>query len=141
PTGAPPMPGRTGGSLLFEPTARAQPSEDSRGLTPPARQETAETFVSPAPTPLPSTTERRDEKAPEPLQEVLTAAQQAIQSSAAPPPSSPEESKGGGTTSTAIQLHDSYLVLETSEGMLVIDQHALHERILFEQLRRRIRAG
>jgi DNA mismatch repair protein MutL len=42
---------------------------------------------------------------------------------------------------TAIQLHDSYLVLETSEGMLVIDQHALHERILFEQLRRRIRAG
>src|SRR5579883_644308 len=42
---------------------------------------------------------------------------------------------------TAIQLHDSYIVLETSEGMLVIDQHALHERILFEQLRRRIRDG
>jgi DNA mismatch repair protein MutL len=42
---------------------------------------------------------------------------------------------------TAIQLHDSYLVLETADGMLVIDQHALHERILFEQLRRRIRAG
>jgi DNA mismatch repair protein MutL len=42
---------------------------------------------------------------------------------------------------TAIQLHDSYLVLETSDGMLVIDQHALHERILFEQLRNRIRAG
>jgi DNA mismatch repair protein MutL len=42
---------------------------------------------------------------------------------------------------TAIQLHDSYLVLETADGMLVIDQHALHERILFEQLRRRIREG
>ncbi len=42
---------------------------------------------------------------------------------------------------TAIQLHDSYIVLETSDGMLVIDQHALHERILFEQLRRRIRDG
>lgn len=42
---------------------------------------------------------------------------------------------------TAIQLHDSYIVLETSEGMLVIDQHALHERILFEQLRRRVRDG
>ena len=41
----------------------------------------------------------------------------------------------------AIQLHDSYLVLETPDGMLVIDQHALHERILFEQLRRRIRDG
>ena len=37
--------------------------------------------------------------------------------------------------STAIQLHDAYLVVETPEGMLVIDQHALHERILFEQLK------
>jgi DNA mismatch repair protein MutL len=41
----------------------------------------------------------------------------------------------------AIQLYDAYLVLETPEGMLVIDQHALHERILFEQLRRRVREG
>jgi DNA mismatch repair protein MutL len=41
----------------------------------------------------------------------------------------------------AIQIHDSYLVVETFSGMLVIDQHALHERILFEQLRQRIRDG
>jgi DNA mismatch repair protein MutL len=42
---------------------------------------------------------------------------------------------------TAIQLHDAYLVVETPDGMLVIDQHALHERILFEQLRRRVQSG
>jgi len=42
---------------------------------------------------------------------------------------------------TALQVHDAYLVLETKDGMLVIDQHALHERILFEQLRRRMRDG
>ena len=41
----------------------------------------------------------------------------------------------------AIQLYNAYLVLETSDGMLVIDQHALHERILFEQLKKRIRSG
>jgi DNA mismatch repair protein MutL len=41
----------------------------------------------------------------------------------------------------AIQLYNAYLVLETPEGMLVIDQHALHERILFEHLKRRIGAG
>jgi DNA mismatch repair protein MutL len=40
-----------------------------------------------------------------------------------------------------IQLYDSYLVVETDEGMLVIDQHALHERILFEQIKRRIQSG
>src|SRR5439155_9155932 len=41
----------------------------------------------------------------------------------------------------AIQLYDSYLVVETEAGMLVIDQHALHERILFEQFQRRVRSG
>jgi DNA mismatch repair protein MutL len=46
-----------------------------------------------------------------------------------------------GSGRTAMQIQDSYLVLETAEGMLVIDQHALHERILFEQLRRRVRDG
>jgi DNA mismatch repair protein MutL len=40
-----------------------------------------------------------------------------------------------------IQLYDTYLVVETPDGMLVIDQHALHERILFEQLKARLRDG
>ncbi len=40
-----------------------------------------------------------------------------------------------------IQLYDTFLVLETDRGMLVIDQHALHERILFDQLSQRIRSG
>src|SRR5207237_7222805 len=41
----------------------------------------------------------------------------------------------------AIQLHNAYLVLETPDGMLVIDQHALHERILFEQIKERVAGG
>jgi DNA mismatch repair protein MutL len=41
----------------------------------------------------------------------------------------------------AIQLYDAYLVVETPQGMLVIDQHALHERILFEQLKRNLQTG
>ncbi len=41
----------------------------------------------------------------------------------------------------ALQVHDSYLVAETDDGMVVIDQHALHERILYEELRLRIDRG
>jgi DNA mismatch repair protein MutL len=41
----------------------------------------------------------------------------------------------------ALQVHDSYLVAETADGMVVIDQHALHERILYEELRSRIDRG
>jgi DNA mismatch repair protein MutL len=41
----------------------------------------------------------------------------------------------------AMQIHDSYLVVETDDGLTVVDQHALHERILYEQLRNRVLAG
>jgi DNA mismatch repair protein MutL len=33
-----------------------------------------------------------------------------------------------------VQLHRTYVLCESKEGLLLIDQHAAHERILFEQL-------
>ncbi len=41
----------------------------------------------------------------------------------------------------ALQVHNRYLVVETDAGLEVIDQHALHERILYEQLRDKVLAG
>jgi DNA mismatch repair protein MutL len=40
-----------------------------------------------------------------------------------------------------LQIHNSYLLLQIEQGFEVIDQHALHERILFEKLCEKIRQG
>jgi len=40
-----------------------------------------------------------------------------------------------------IQVHRSYLVAETEDGLVIIDQHALHERILYEQISEQITRG
>jgi len=37
-----------------------------------------------------------------------------------------------------IQIHDSYIVEQTEDGFVIIDQHALHERMLYETLQRRL---
>ena len=41
----------------------------------------------------------------------------------------------------AIQIHNTYLVAETEDGILIVDQHALHERVLFEEIMKRLEAG
>jgi DNA mismatch repair protein MutL len=37
------------------------------------------------------------------------------------------------------QFHDTYLICEGEEGLLLIDQHAAHERIAYEQLKKNAR--
>jgi DNA mismatch repair protein MutL len=48
--------------------------------------------------------------------------------------------RGGAATFSALrvvgQVGGTYLILEGPEGMVVIDQHAAHERVVFERLRR-----
>jgi DNA mismatch repair protein MutL len=44
-------------------------------------------------------------------------------------------------TRRILQVHGSYLVVEDDQGILIVDQHALHERAMFEELRTRITAG
>ncbi len=41
-------------------------------------------------------------------------------------------------TQKLLQVHSSYIVTQDDQGMLIIDQHALHERAMFEYLLARI---
>ncbi|MEW6200073.1 MAG: DNA mismatch repair endonuclease MutL [Planctomycetota bacterium] len=54
------------------------------------------------------------------------------------PPAAAPLPRGLAPIRRALQVHNTYLVVETGEGVVIIDQHALHERILYEELRRRI---
>ena len=37
-----------------------------------------------------------------------------------------------------MQIHDSFIIAENDEGFVIIDQHALHERITYEHLKKRV---
>lgn len=47
------------------------------------------------------------------------------------------ESKGFSALRVVGQLHNLYIVCESDGGLVLIDPHAAHERILFEQLKQR----
>jgi DNA mismatch repair protein MutL len=57
-----------------------------------------------------------------------------------PAPSS-LSSRPSGHSVPSMQVHNRYLIAESDEGVIVIDQHALHERVLYEQLRERVLSG
>lgn len=49
-----------------------------------------------------------------------------------------EDVLGESLTDSIIQFHRVFLVTQTKQGILLIDQHAAHERILYEKFKKRL---
>ena len=98
--------------------------------------------VTPTVAPTPPVLESNSESSTPSLSVRETARESPAPESLPPTPAeAPSFDMADVPTGSALQVQNTYLVLETEGGMLVIDQHALHERILYEQLRRRVRDG
>ena len=41
----------------------------------------------------------------------------------------------------AMQVHNSYIVASADDGLIIVDQHALHERVIYNELRARLADG
>ncbi len=124
-----PAPGYAGGPASSD-WGRSTPSGPQQAWNPTfdefAPVEPADARATPTPTVGPEDVPPRPEPSPSQAQAPASVAEAVL-------------TRGGPLK--ALQVHDSYLVAETDDGMIVIDQHALHERILYEELRLRMERG
>ncbi|HEX2814815.1 MAG TPA: DNA mismatch repair protein MutL, partial [Phenylobacterium sp.] len=56
----------------------------------------------------------------------------------APPPFDPIDFPLGAARA---QLHETYIVAQTRDGVVIVDQHAAHERLVYERMKREMADG
>ena len=97
--------------------ARSTPGPSYSGLPP--RPRPSDTAMLPGSAPAPTSgPQSRTDATPSPTQ--LVSARQAVR---------------------FLQIFDTYLVHDSPEGLVLVDQHALHERVLYSRLQRQLTDG
>ncbi|MDP6543006.1 MAG: DNA mismatch repair endonuclease MutL [Phycisphaerae bacterium] len=58
-----------------------------------------------------------------------------------PPPSTAPPAAVSSGGAALFQVHDSYIVAQCPDGVIIVDQHALHERVIYNDLKARLASG
>ena len=109
----------------------ASPTQSKLHFPPPATQQT-----SPAATSNPASAGQFVEKA---ISQPASYQPQPVLAQAASPTVEPAPQIPA--VSSAVQMHNSYIVSAEADGIMIVDQHALHERIIYNQLAERLTSG
>lgn len=91
----------------------------------------------PQPSPRPGLAERGDGWVPGLLQAALAVGAPTARAVAAPV----EPVSAFPLGAARAQLHRSWILAETNDSLILVDQHAAHERIVYERLKAELRAG
>lgn len=77
----------------------------------------------------------------EPLQapiEVLNGPSADVRAASAPPPDALLDKPLGAVRA---QVHENYIVAQTRDGLVIVDQHAAHERLVYERMKAMLASG